>query len=250
MTLENKIVLVTGIGKGIGYEIFNNCVSNAEYTYGITRSKKDYQKLKKQFKKKNCQIFFGDIKNINLINKIIFYSKKKRKRINCLVNNAGERQRQDFLKLNKKNIKNIFENNFFSHFFLTQKIVLEFLKQKKNNFSIVNIGSIVGVNGFSGLSGYASTKQALEGFTKSVAVELASKKIRVNIVHPGFIKTSYFENFKKKRRKIYNWTLSRIPLKEWGNSSDISNVVYFLLSDNSKYITGQSIICDGGWISG
>ncbi len=250
MKINNKTVLVSGAGKGIGQEIFMKCLDNAKFTYGIVRSRKDYLKLSKLTNKNNFKIFLGDIKNQFFIEKILNFSKKNNKIIDGLVNNAGERQRINFLNLNKKELSHIFENNFFSHFFLTQKLIKTFLKKKKNNFSIVNIGSIVGVNGFNQLTGYASTKQALEGFTKSIAIEFADKNIRANIVHPGFIKTSYYQKFKKNKKKIYQWTLSRIPMKKWGNSSDVSNLVCFLLSDQSSYITGQSIICDGGWISG
>lgn len=252
MNLKKKVVLISGIGKGIGNQIFFDCLGNADFTYGILRDRNDLTLIKKKIKNKKCKIFLGDISNEKIINSIIRHSKKNKININCLVNNAGERQRENFLNLDKKKIHHIFEKNFFSHFFLTQKIVLEFCKKNKGILSIVNIGSIVGIKGFSQLTGYASTKQALDAFTKSLAIEMAEKKknVRVNIVHPGFIKTSYFENFKKKRKKLYNWTLSKIPIKKWGNSTDISNIVCFLLSDDSKYINGQSIISDGGWTIG
>tara|TARA_Y100000591_G_scaffold78118_1_gene65237 strand:+ start:98 stop:487 length:390 start_codon:yes stop_codon:yes gene_type:complete len=121
----------------------------------------------------------------------------------------------------------------------------KYLKGKKGG-SVVNIGSIVGNNGFNELSGYASSKTALIGLTKSFAVEMASLNIRANIISPGFIKTSYFDKFKKKK-KLYNWTLSRIPQNKWGEAKDVSNLVCFLLSDESRYITGTSINIDGGW---
>ena len=114
------------------------------------------------------------------------------------------------------------------------------------NGSIVNIGSIVGINGFKELAGYASSKTALIGLTKSFASEMAVSKIRANIVNPGFIETSYFQKFKKKK-KLYNWTLSRIPQNKWGKPNDVSHLICFLLSDNSSYITGTNINIDGGW---
>jgi 3-oxoacyl-[acyl-carrier protein] reductase len=252
MNLRKKVVLITGIGKGIGNQIFFDCLDNADFTYGILRNKNDLVSIKKKIKSKKCKIILGDISNKNTIKNVIKHSLKNKIKINCLVNNAGERQRENFLNLSEKKIYHIFEKNFFSHFFLTQKIVNQFCKENKGILSIVNIGSIVGIKGFSQLTGYASTKQALDAFTKSLAIEMADKKknVRGNIVHPGFIKTSYYENFKKKRKKLYNWTLSKIPTKKWGNSSDISNLVCFLLSDESRYINGQSIICDGGWTIG
>ena len=128
------------------------------------------------------------------------------------------------------------------------KIFSKYLKLKKAKGSIVNMGSIVGQNGFSELAGYASTKSALVGLTKSFAVEMASSNIRANLINPGFIKTSYFEKFKKKK-KLYKWTLNRIPQKRWGDPKEISHMVCFLLSDFSSYITGSSIDIDGGWLS-
>ena len=78
---------------------------------------------------------------------------------------------------------------------------------------------------------------------------MAKFNIRANIVHPGFIKTSYYEKFRKNRKKLYSWTLGRIPQKKWGEPRDISNLVCFLLSDKSSYITGSSFNVDGGWLN-
>jgi NAD(P)-dependent dehydrogenase (short-subunit alcohol dehydrogenase family) len=240
--LLNKNILVTGVGKGLGFNLLHNIISNNGYVYGITRSKEDLKKFKNV---KNCKVFLGDVKNTNIIKKIIIQSKKDKRVINGLVNNAAERQRIKFTNINKKKLMNLFEVNFFS-VFENMKTYSNYLKVKKTKGSIVNIGSIVGNNGFSELSGYASTKTALIGLTKSFAVEMAKDNIRANLVNPGFIKTSYFEKFKKKKY-LYNWTISRIPQKRWGNPSEVSNLICFLLSDLSSYINGTSINVDGGW---
>ena len=244
-----KNILVTGAGKGIGQKILFDCIDQFNFVYAIIRNKSDLIQVKKKVNNDKCKLYLGDISNLNLIKKILLDSKKINKDINGIVNNAGERQRENFLNINKNKINSIFKSNFFNHFYLLQKVITDFKKNKRinKNLSVVNIGSIVGVNGFAHLSGYASTKSALEGLTKSLAVEFACDQIRFNIVHPGFIKTSYYENFKKKHQKLYNWTLEKTPLGTWGESSDISELVMFLLSEKSKYITGQSICVDGGW---
>ncbi len=244
--MTEKNILITGAGKGIGNKLLMDCLKEGFFVYAIVRSKKDFQDIKKKINLKNCKLYLGNIKNVFLIEKILRDSIVKKKKINCLVNNAGERQRKDFIEIKKSEIYNIFENNFFSHFFVIQKMVQYFIKNKLKDTSIVNIGSIVGKRGFKQLSGYASTKTALEGLTRSLAVELANEKIRVNIVNPGFIKTSYFNKF-KKNKKLYNWTLKKTLLKKWGESSDVSELILFLLSEKSKYINGQSISVDGGW---
>ena len=77
---------------------------------------------------------------------------------------------------------------------------------------------------------------------------MANKNIRANIINPGFIKTSYFKQFKKSK-KLYNWTLARTSLKRWGEPKELAGMINYLLSDKSSYITGESIYVDGGWIS-
>ncbi len=240
--LQNKNIIVTGVGKGLGYDLLKKIISYNGYVYGITRSKKD---LKKFDKINNCKVFIGDVKNKNIFLKIIKQANKDKKKINGIVNNAGERQRIKFKKINQKKIKDLFDNNFFSIFQIMQ-IYSSYAIEKKISGSVVNIGSIVGEQGFSELTGYASTKTALIGLTKSFAVEMSKNNLRANIVNPGFVKTSYFEKF-KKNKSLYKWTLSRIPQKRWGRADEVSNLICFLLSDLSTYINGTNINIDGGW---
>tara|TARA_B100000686_G_C16703301_1_gene924736 strand:+ start:75 stop:800 length:726 start_codon:yes stop_codon:yes gene_type:complete len=238
--LKNKNILITGAGKGIGLSCVIDCLNNGANVFALTRSKNDLKNLKKQ---KNLYIFYGDVRNQNTLKKIFSFSKKIKSPINCLINNAGVRQRKKFNKITDKELKNLFEINFFSIFKLSQLFV-KFLKKNQKG-SVVNIGSIVGTYGFSELSGYASSKKALEGLTKCLAVEMSGKNINFNCINPGFTKTSYFNKFKKK--KLYNWTLKKISMNRWAESSEISKLVVFLASNNSSYINGEVINIDGGW---
>ena len=244
MILKNKNIFVTGAGKGIGLDTVKMAVKEGAFVYALTRSKTNMQELKKI---KNSKFYFGNVADSKIIKKIFIDSLKHKRPIAGLVNNAGQRQRMQFKSITSKEINKIFKINFFSIFNLMQ-LYSKYLSSKKISASIVNVGSIAGHLGFSELSGYASTKAALTGLTKSFAVEMAKNNIRANIVNPGFTKTSFFEKF-KKRRKLYNWTLSRIPMKRWGNSSEIAHLICFLLSDKSSYINGESINIDGGWVN-
>ena len=240
MDLNKKNIFITGAGKGIGLAITEKCLDGTSHVFALTRSKTD---LKKYKNKKNLSIFYGDVRDKKIINKIFLYSKKIQKPINALVNNAGERQRIKFNSITEKQIRHIFDINFFSIFYICQIFCRNL---KKNTVgSVVNIGSIVGNKGFKELSGYGSTKKALEGLTKCLAVEMGNKKIRFNCINPGFTKTSYYRKFKKD--KLYPWTLKKIALNRWADSSEISNLIQFLISDNSSYITGEIINIDGGW---
>jgi NAD(P)-dependent dehydrogenase (short-subunit alcohol dehydrogenase family) len=243
MMLKNKNIFVTGVGKGIGLDLLNEIIKEGGFVYGVTRSKLDIKKIKL----KNAKIYYGDVRNVKLIKKIFKDSLKDRRIITGIVNNAAERQRSSFEKINLFKLEKLFKINFFSIFSI-MKIFYKYISNKNVKSSIVNLGSIVGKLGFEHLSGYASTKTALVGLTKSFAVEMADRNIRANIVNPGFIETSYFKNFKKKK-KLYSWTLSRIPMKRWGESNEISKLICFLLSQNSSYINGQEINIDGGWTS-
>jgi NAD(P)-dependent dehydrogenase (short-subunit alcohol dehydrogenase family) len=243
MILKNKNIFVTGVGKGIGLDLLHEIIKEGGFVYGVTRSKLDI----KNIKHKNAKIYYGDVRNVKLIKKIFNDSLKDRRIITGIVNNAAERQRSSFEKINLFKLEKLFKINFFSIFSI-MKIFYKYISNKNVKSSIVNLGSIVGKLGFEHLSGYASTKTALVGLTKSFAVEMADRNIRANIVNPGFIETSYFKNFKKKK-KLYSWTLSRIPMKRWGESNEISKLICFLLSQNSSYINGQEINIDGGWTS-
>ena len=245
MILKNKSILVTGAGKGIGLSISKQASIEGAIIYAITRSKKDIIKLNRI---KNVKAFYGDASNFKLIKKIMEISIKEKNTITGLVNNAGERQRIDFLKINKKKIQHIFNVNFFTAF-SNMQIFSKILKNKNLSGSIVNIGSIVGQLGFSQLVGYASSKSALVGLTKSVSVEMSKYKIRSNIINPGFTKTSFYKSFKKDKKALYKWTTMRTPMKRWGEPEEIANLVCFLLSNKSSYITGESINIDGGWTS-
>lgn len=242
MILEKKNILITGAGKGIGLATVEQAVKEGAFVYAITRSKNDIKNLKKIG---NLKVYFGNTSNLKLINKIFKDSINDKKTITGLVNNAGIRQRINFEKISKKQIKEVFENNFFSTFYIMQ-IFVKHLMKKKLKGSIVNLGSIVGPQGFKDLTGYAATKSAITGLTKSFAVEMASKNIRANTINPGFTKSSFYKKFKKKK-SLYKWTLSRIPQKRWGEPNEIANLICFLISDNSSYITGEDINIDGGW---
>ena len=241
---KNKNFVLTGAGKGIGFATLQRLYDADANIAIITRSKIDINKIKKKFSSKKVFSFCGDF-SFEKDRKLFFeYVKKKMIKIDGLINNAGMRQRKKFDSISKYDLDNIYEVNLKSIFFLTQN----FLKIiNKNTGSIINISSIVGPHGFKDLSGYALSKAGLIGLTKSLAIELAGKKIRVNSVSPGFVKSSYARKFKKNLPDLYKFTISKTPLKRWGDCEEVADLILFLLSKNSLYITGNNIFIDGGW---
>lgn len=242
MKLKNKTILLTGVGKGIGLSILKKVITEGAFVYGITRSEKDVKKIKLD----NCKIFTGDVTNIKLIERIINQSVRDKKPINCIINNAGVRLRKSFLNINKNDLKKVFDVNFFSIFKISQ-VFIYFCIQNKIKGNVLNISSIVSDLGFSELSAYGASKSALNSLTKSLAAEFSNLGFRFNAVKPGFVKTSYYENFKKKNKKLLKWTIQRTPINRWGYSSEIANISAFLISDESSYVNGETISVDGGW---
>ncbi len=240
-----KTGIITGTGKGIGLSTLKILLKNKYKIISITKSKT--RELETLTKNKNL------IKNIyhplgenllsdrNLISKI--YKKYK---IDFLVCNAGVRHRDSIQNMDSEKRKYTLNVNYHSNVILIEEL-LKFFKKKKTLLSIVCISSIVGNLGFKDLSSYASSKTALEGFIKSAAVEYAKKNVRMNMIAPGFIKSSYYNKFLKNQRNLNKWILSRTPMGRWGKPDEVANVIEFLISEKSSYITGSTIYVDGGW---
>ncbi len=241
---SSKNFILTGAGKGIGFATLKKLYDANANIAVITRSQLDVKKIRKKFSAKRVLSFCGDVsleRDRITFQKII---KKKMKKIDGLINNAGIRQRKKFDKILQQDLDKIYEVNLKSIFFMTQN----FLRMmKKKTGSIINISSIVGPNGFKDLSGYALSKAGLIGLTKSLAIELSSQKIRVNCISPGFIKSSYANRFRKNLPNIYKDTIFKTPLKRWGKCEEVADLILFLLSKNSLYMTGNNIFIDGGW---
>ena len=250
---KNKNIIVTGCGKGFGLSLAKQLIKMEANLALITRSITDLKKLQSISKKISINksfdqhIFFcGDASNEEDVKKFFIEIKKRFKRIDGLVNNAGMRFRKKFLKISNEEWNEVHQNNLNSVFLMSKNTLQIMQKQRKGK--IVNISSIVGISGFDELSAYASSKSAINGLTKSLAREFAKLNININAIAPGFCKTSYYDDF-KKNQKLYKFTLDNTPLGRWGEEEDVVNLILFLLSNNSDYITGEIIKIDGGWTS-
>ena len=224
-----KNYIITGTSKGIGNAIAKNLLEKNFYVYGIARSKqninnKNYIHLKEDISKKNS------------IENIYNFLKKKKIKIDGLVNNAGINIPNKFDKISRSDYNKILDTNITAPFFLIQKLI----PILKNGSSIVNISSFSAISGGPFSSHYAISKSGVEALTKNLSIFFSKNKIRVNAISPGLIKTKMTGNFKD--HPYYN----RILLKRVGETKEIANVVEFLLSKKSSYINGQIINADGG----
>jgi 3-oxoacyl-[acyl-carrier protein] reductase len=162
-------------------------------------------------------------------------------RIDVLVINAGITRDQLMLRLKREDWDAVLATNLTSAFMLTQAVLKPMVRQRGGR--IVCIGSVVGQGGNAGQANYAASKAGLIGFAKSVALEVASRGITVNVVAPGMIETDMTRAMAEQTREAWE---SKIPLKRMGTPDDVASAVCFLASDEASYITGQVLAVNGG----
>tara|TARA_A100001388_G_C28754672_1_gene494292 strand:- start:1044 stop:1793 length:750 start_codon:yes stop_codon:yes gene_type:complete len=248
--MKSRIGLITGCGKGIGLEIIKQLIEKKEnkLLIGITRSKsKDLYDLFRKYPKKLI-IKMCDVSNTSRINEIIQEVYLNYGQIDFAICNAGLRSRSSLLDSEIDLFLNIFENNTLANINISKILIQKNLELKKK-LNLLFISSIVGARGFKDLTTYAVSKSALDGFMKSAAVEYASKKIQINCIAPGFVESSYAENFKKNRKELYEWTISQTPMGRWGTCKEIADLAEFMVSEKNSFMTGSIVYCDGGWTS-
>jgi len=244
--LEGKVCLVTGAGKGIGREIVDVFHQQGAKLGIITRSEDDINRLRDELNiDEACFLTMsGDVSDRVVVDGFVRAVIEKYGNIDVLVNNAGMRFRKDFLDITPSEFKTVMDVNLGSVFYLSQAVLPHMIKQKQGK--IINMASVAGTLGLPQLSGYVTSKAAIIGLSKSLALEFAEQNIQINVIAPGFTKTSYFENFKQKD-DLYNFTLERTPMRRWGDSVEVANACLFLASHLSDFITGEVLNVDGGW---
>jgi len=161
--------------------------------------------------------------------------------LDILVNNAGITKDKSLMMMSQEDWSDVIDTNLTGVFNTTRACIITFLKQKSGN--IVNISSVSGIHPLPGQVNYAAAKAGVIGFTKSLAQEVAPYNIRVNAIAPGFISTEMTEALGEKAREKF---MNMIPLGRFGTGDEVAQAVLFLLSDESRYITGQTLQIDGG----
>ena len=233
-----KKLLLTGATGGIGRAICK-VLDDYEITV-IGRSKSKVETLCKEFK--NISNFFlcdlGDQKQLNILLEEI---SAKGVKFDILINNAGVTNDSLFLRMDKKKWDNVIQTNLNANFSLTNAISKTMIKNRWGR--IINITSIIAHTGNVGQANYSASKAGLVAMSKSVAQELARRNITVNCISPGFIETDMTSVLSDDQKKAI---LSKIPMGKIGSPLDVANCVKFLVSEESNYITGQTIHINGG----
>jgi 3-oxoacyl-[acyl-carrier protein] reductase len=246
MLLEGKTAVITGSGRGLGKSIALKLAKlGANIVLNDIESSTAVDETYNEFKEAGYNVIVtkGDVRSFDDVKKLVDVTLEEFGQIDILVNNAGITIDKLMLKMKEEDWDNVLDINLKGAFICT-KLVSKAMMKKRTG-TIVNIASVVGVMGNSGQSNYSASKAGLIGLTKSTAKELARRGIRCNAVAPGFIKSKMTEILDDKTKEAY---LNNIPLSRFGTPEEVADVVGFLASDESKYVTGQVINIDGGLV--
>lgn len=239
--LTNKKYLVTGGSRGIGKAIVER-LANAGATVAFTykSSYAESQKIVEQFNKK-VFAFKADISDENTSISLIEKIENQIGELDGLINNAGITMDKPFFKMETDAWQAVINTNLNGTFYLSKAVINKFIR--KENSKIINMASVSGLRGSAGQANYSASKAAMIAFTKTLAVEFARFNVQVNAIAPGFIETEMTEqmdeNIKKNIRQM-------VPARRMGKASEVADAVLFLLSPSANYITGHTLVIDGG----
>ena len=242
MTVDNKIVLITGANRGIGLSIMSAFINAGYIVVGTSRSDDGVKKINDTIgdPSKGCGVKM-DVTSENDIQSANKLIRDKFGITTILINNAGVTKDNLLMRMSSEEWNDVIDTNLNSLYRVTKEFIREMMKQKTGR--IINISSVVGMSGNAGQSNYSSSKSAIYGFTKSLAKEVASRNITVNAISPGFIETDMTDKLSDEQKQSI---ISAIPLSRMGSAKDIADITLFLASDSASYITGENINVNGG----
>lgn len=246
MQLTGKTAIVTGGARGIGRSIaMTLAAAGANIVINYTSSSKAAEEVVEEAKKLGVSALAlkADVSKNDEIENLVKEVLNHFGSIDILVNNAGITRDNLLIRMSEEDFQDVIDINLKGSFICTKHVSKVMMKQRAGK--IINIASVVGVMGNAGQSNYAASKAGLIGFTKSIAKELAKRNINVNAVAPGYIETDMTASLPEKVREEF---MVNIPMARGGKPQDVANVVLFLSSKYSDYITGQVINIDGGMV--
>jgi len=240
---ERKVAIVTGGGSGLGYAIAEKFLQNGIVTIIAGRDQEKLNKAKEQLGE-NCHAVTCDVSNLSSIPAFVDTVLKQFGRIDILVNNAGINQKKEFTEVTDEEFQNIITTNVTAVFSMSREVVKHMLLRGSGN--IINISSMAAQYGLPKVIAYSASKNAIDGMTRAMAVELSPKGIRVNAIAPGFIYSAMTEKAldsdPERKAKVFG----RTPMGHMGQPVDIGEAAMFLAGDAAKYITGVILPVDGG----
>ena len=243
--MSKGTVIVTGASRGIGLAIARELAADGYDLALVARSVDALQTIAAELDgPSRVKAWPGDISNWEDAERIVGEVQTEFGGIYGLVNNAGVTQDGLFMRMSPANWKKPIDINLGGTFYFTRAVAPIMMRQRSGR--IISISSVIGITGNAGQANYAASKAGIIALTKSVAKELGGRNVTANAVAPGFISTEMTADLPEK---VQTQMLSQIPLKRFGEGKDVAGVVKFLLSPEASYITGQTLVVDGGMIA-
>jgi len=241
--LKGQVALVTGASRGIGRAIAERLASCGASVAAVARSAEGLNGTIEAIRASGgtAEPFAGSVAQAEDVNRIVGEVEAKFGRIDVLVNNAGITRDTLLLRMEDEAFREVVETNLFGAFYFTKAVGMLMMRQRYGR--IVNIASVAGLMGNPGQANYSASKAGLIGMTKTVAKELASRKITVNAVAPGFVETDMTDVLPEKVKQAVK---EHVPMKGFGQPEDIADIVCYLAGPGARYLTGQVIAVDGG----
>ncbi|HEI8865375.1 3-oxoacyl-ACP reductase FabG [Serratia sp. AKBS12] len=240
MSFEGKVVLVTGASRGIGRAIAESFVARGAKVIGTATSEKGAEAIS-DYLGTNGKGFMLNVVDAQSIDSVLASIRAEFGEIDILVNNAGITRDNLLMRMKDDEWQDILDTNLTSVFRLSKAVMRAMMKKRFGR--IITIGSVVGTMGNAGQANYAAAKAGLIGFSKSLAREVASRGITVNVVAPGFIETDMTRALTEDQRA---GILTSVPANRLGDAKEIASAVAFLASDEAGYITGETLHVNGG----
>lgn len=242
MNLTGKNIFITGGSRGIGAAIVKKCAElGARVAFTYSSQEAQAQAVLSSLPGQGHLIFKLNVAQKEEVDSVSQKVIENFGDIHGVVNNAGITKDQLLLRMKDEDFDAVLKANLYGSYYVSKAFAKNLLKTR--NASVVNISSVIGSSGNAGQTNYAASKAGLEGFTRSLALELASRNIRINAVAPGYIKSDMTGALSEDQLKYFS---EKIPLGRAGETQEVAQVVAFLLSDASSYITGQTLHVNGG----
>ena len=239
---ENKKILITGGSGGIGTAICDLYEAKQFKLILTSSSDEKLKKLKLRYGENN-HYYKLDLLDKENVEKTTLDISKNHKDISIIINNAGLTKDSLLLRMKSNQWEDVITTNLSSNYYILKSLLPNMMSNKYGK--VIGISSVIALTGNAGQSNYAASKSGLLGLYKSLALEFSKRNININVVSPGFISSPMTDKLTENQK---NEILSKIPSNRFGLPRDVANLVYFLSTDESSYITGQNFNINGGML--